>query len=233
MISSTAGALTGFFIVFEGIDGCGKTTQLERLYDWLTAGSGREWVGGSGSERVLRTREPGATELGKSLRSLLLKSDWEAMDPTAELLLYAADRAQNVRQVILPQIQRGGWVLCDRHTDSTIAYQGYGRGLDLGLIQQLNHIATGGLVSDLTLWMDVPVELARSRLQARSLQKAGENGDKLDRMEAADLSFHERVRQGFADLAAQGSDRLVRIEGQGDPDTIALQIRSIVQERLR
>ena len=231
MISSTAGSLTGSFIVFEGIDGCGKTTQLERLYHWLTEADGREW-GGAG--RVLRTREPGATELGKSLRSLLLQSDWEGMapDPTAELLLYAADRAQNVRQVILPQIQSGGWVLCDRHTDSTIAYQGYGRGLDLGLIQQLNQIATGGLVSDLTLWIDVPVDIARSRLQARSLQKAGENGDKLDRMEAADLSFHHRVRQGFADLAAQGSDRRVRIEGQGDPDTIAVQIRSIVQERL-
>jgi len=231
MISSTAGALTGSFIVFEGIDGCGKTTQLDRLYHWLTAAGGRDWVGAG---RVLRTREPGATELGKRLRSLLLKSDWEGMapDPTAELLLYAADRAQNVRQVILPQIQSGGWVLCDRHTDSTIAYQGYGRGLDLGLIQQLNQIATGGLVSDLTLWIDVPVDVARSRLQARSLQKAGENGDKLDRMEAADLSFHHQVRQGFVDLAAQGSDRSVRIEGQGDPDTIAVQIRSIVQERL-
>ena len=231
----------GYFIVVEGIDGCGKTTQLQALYHWLTVGEGKAWARRVGGDRVRLTREPGATELGKSLRSLLLRSEWEttAPCPRAELLMYAADRAQHIQEVLLPHLQSGGWILCDRFTDSTIAYQGYGRGLDRGLIDQLNQIATGGLVSDLTLWIDLPVEIARSRLQARSIARFRENGqaqetgDRLDRMEGADLNFYQRVRQGFADLATQHPDRVVRIEGQGEPETIARSIQTILQARLQ
>ncbi|MFM7314009.1 MAG: dTMP kinase [Cyanobium sp.] len=185
----------GRFLVLEGIDGCGKTTQLEALAAWLPA---------SGlmppQARLLRTREPGATPLGQALRELLLHAGAEqAPCPEAELLLYAADRAQHVQTVILPALEAGDWVLSDRYAGSTAAYQGHGRGIDAALIGRLETIATGGLEPDLTLWLDLPLEDSLERRRGRSA----------DRIEAAGAAFLERVAAGFAaEAAARGWRRI-------------------------
>ena len=222
---------TGRFIVLDGIDGSGKTTQLQHLAQWLRE-SGPAVQILSPETQVICTREPGATALGQRLRSLLLSAESPdlAPQPTAELLLYAADRAQHVSQVIRPQLQAGHWVLCDRHVDSTIAYQGYGRGLDLDTIEQLNHLATQGLTSDLTLWLDLPVAVAWQRRHQRLLNQGG-SLDALDTMERADLAFHQRVRQGFADLAARFPDRLVSIDASQEPERVAQQIQGVILDR--
>ena len=152
--------MKGKLIVFEGVEGAGKTTQMQGLIHWLQASCFLR-VG------LVATREPGGTELGRGLRHLLLKQDaGELVSDRAELLMYAADRAQHVETCLKPELSKGTIVLCDRFTDSTIAYQGYGRGLNLNLIKQLNEIATGGLESDLTLWLDINVEAGLARVRA-------------------------------------------------------------------
>ena len=187
--------MTGRFIVLEGIDGCGKTTQLAHLSRWLPS-SGLLPAGAS----VICTREPGGTPLGQSVRNLLLHSGAEAApSPTAELLLYAADRAQHVETLIRPALQRGDWVLSDRFSGSTLAYQGYGRGLDVALIDQLERIATGGLIPDLTMWLALPLEESLRRRE----------GDVADRIEAEGRVFLNRVGMGFAELAQQRDWRQV------------------------
>ncbi len=179
----------GRFVVLEGIDGCGKSTQLQALAAWLP-GSG---LLAPGAE-VQLTREPGGTALGQALRELLLHPPGGAApETTAELLLYAADRAQHVQQVIEPALAAGHWVLSDRFSGSTAAYQGFGRGLPLPLIDQLEQIATGGLQPDLTLWLDLPLAEAGRRRGHRPA----------DRIEAAGDAFLARVHAGFAQLAAQ------------------------------
>ena len=195
----------GRFVVLEGIDGCGKTTQLQRLMAWLP-GSGLLAPGG----QVVLTREPGGTPLGQALRQRLLHPPQGAAPlSTAELLLYAADRAQHVEQVIRPALAAGHWVLSDRFSGSTAAYQGHGRGLDLALIAQLEVIATAGLQPDLTLWLDLPV--------AESLRRRG--GRVPDRIEAGGRPFLERVASGFATLAQQRG--WVAIDAAADPQQVA------------
>jgi len=209
--------MKGKFIVFEGGEGAGKTTQMQRLIHWLQSSCFLK-VG------LVATREPGGTELGKQLRHLLLKQDsGELVSEMAELLMYAADRAQHVETCLKPELSKGTIVLCDRFTDSTIAYQGYGRGLKLNLIKQLNEIATGGLQSDLTLWLDIDVEAGLARVRAR-----GER----DRIEQADLKFHRLVQQGFADLAEEHKSRIVRINGDRNEDEVAQEIQTIVTSKL-
>jgi len=179
----------GRFVVMEGIDGCGKTTQLQALMQWLP-GSGLLPPGAA----VIQTREPGGTALGQALRQLLLHPP-EAAEPcsVAELLMYAADRAQHVERVIRPALERGDWVVSDRFAGSTLAYQGYGRQLDRNLIAQLEHIATGGLQADATLWLQLPLQRSLAR-------RAGQTND---RIEAAGQAFLQRVCDGFAALAAE------------------------------
>jgi dTMP kinase len=194
----------GRLVVLEGIDGCGKTTQLQRLMDWLP-GSG---LLAQGCQVVL-TREPGGTPLGLALRQLLLHPPQGAAPlTTAELLLYAADRAQHVEQVIQPALAAGHWVLSDRFSGSTAAYQGYGRGLDHSLIGQLEAIATLGLKPDLTLWLDLPL--------AESLHRRG--GRAPDRIEAGGEPFLERVALGFAALASQRG--WIRIDASAQPSLV-------------
>jgi dTMP kinase len=214
MAATEPGAGSGRFVVLEGIDGSGKSTQLAMLAEWLPASG----LMPHGVEPVI-SREPGGTALGRALRELLLHPPGEvAPCPTAELLLYAADRAQHVEQIIAPALAAGGWVLSDRFVGSTTAYQGHGRGLDLELIRQLEAIATGGLSADLTLWLDLPLEL--------SLQRRG--GRPADRIEAAGRNFLERVAQGFAALAAERGWR--RIDASQAPEMVAGSIRAALTD---
>ncbi len=160
--------MKGKFIVFEGVEGCGKTTQIQRSRQWLL-NSG--WLAKLQSHKLIKqlvaTREPGGTDLGVGVRQLLLNPARELIHDRAELLLYAADRAQHVETFLRPHLADGDLILCDRYTDSTIAYQGYGRGLDFALIDQLNQMSTNGLESDLTLWLDLEVERGLARTQKR------------------------------------------------------------------
>jgi dTMP kinase len=204
----------GRFIVFEGVEGCGKTSQMQLCAKWL------ESLG----MPVIITREPGGTELGWHLRRLLLeKTEDQPIAEVTELLLYAADRSQHVAQELKPNLAAGKYILCDRYIDSTIAYQGYGRGLDMTLIHQLNQIATGGLTSDLTIWLDVDVEVGFAR--------KGKDGLGLDRIEQETIAFHRRVQQGYADLAASSS-RIVRVDGTLSQETVHQIIQGIVREHL-
>ena len=205
----------GRFLVLEGIDGCGKTTQLAFLSQWLPT-SGLLAPGA----RLHLTREPGGTPLGQALRQLLLHPP-EAAAPcsTAELLLYAADRAQHVKSTIRPALEAGDWVLCDRFSGSTAAYQGYGRGLSLAVIEQLEAMATGGLEADLTLWLDLP--LAES-LRPRS-------GRAADRIEASGQAFLERVADGFARLAMQR--RWQRLDAHQAPEQVSQASARLLLER--
>ncbi|MFP4694624.1 MAG: dTMP kinase, partial [Halothece sp.] len=189
--------MKGQFIVFEGLEGGGKSSQMAQTAQWLLQGGLGKPV------EVLQTREPGGTELGQKLRSLLLSDHYFHVNYRSELLLYAADRAQHVNQVLKPELEQGKIILCDRYIHSTTAYQGYGRGLDLNLIQQLNAIASDGLESDLTLWLDVAIETGLERVKKRG---------KRDRLEKADLAFHQRVRQGYEDLATQFPQQIFRID---------------------
>jgi dTMP kinase len=183
------GMTRGRFVVLEGVDGCGKTTQLQALRQWLPS-SGLMAPGA----RLVVSREPGGTALGQALRELLLHPPQDVQPLSrAELLLYAADRAQHVEALLVPALEAGDWVLCDRFSGSTAAYQGYGRGLPLPLIDTLETLATGGLQADLTLWLDLSLAESRRR----------RGGRPADRIEAAGESFLARVAEGFATLAAE------------------------------
>ncbi len=181
--------MSGRFLVLEGIDCCGKTTQLRHLANWLPS-SGLMHQGA----KVHLTREPGGTALGLALRALLLDPPGEAVpEPLAELLLYAADRAQHVSTFIRPVIEQGDWVLSDRFSGSTIAYQGFGRLLDMKVIEQLEEIATRGVAPDLTLLLDLSVEKSLARRTSRVEAE--------DRIEAEGVEFLARVSSGFSYLA--------------------------------
>jgi dTMP kinase len=185
--------VAGLFITIEGIDGCGKTTQARLLVDWL-AGLGY---------RVQAAREPGGTEAGMQLRDLVLSPE-RSISPEAELFLYLADRAINASEVVRPALAEERIVVCERHTDSTLAYQGYGRGLDMELLRRLNAMATGGLKPDLTLVLDLPASKVR-------LDEA-----RLDRLESEGCEFLARVGQGFRELATAEPDRMKLIDASGD-----------------
>lgn len=201
--------MSGLFVTFEGVEGAGKTTQLKLTEAWLHALS----------YQVKTTREPGGTELGTNIRALLLQGG-EVSD-RAELLLLMADRAHHVETVIQPSLAQGYIVLCDRYYDSTIAYQGYGRGMDLAQIAQINRIATNGLQPDLTLWFDLDIKVGLTRAKQVSGQP--------DRMERLDLEFHQRVAEGFRKLAEQERDRIVRIDASQNADQIQSQIQSHIR----
>lgn len=195
----------GRLIAVEGIDGSGKSTQARSLAETLGA---------------VLTHEPGATALGRELRALLL--DWAGSTTArAEALLVAADRAQHVAEVISPALGAGRWVVTDRFSASTLAYQGYGRGLDLEELRTLVSWAAGGLVPDLTILVDVTPELARER--------RGESGDRLERLDA---EFHERVRHGYLDMARSHPVGWVVVDGTPAALEVAASVRSAVSERL-
>lgn len=216
-MSGREGAGQSRFLVLEGIDGCGKSTQVEALSRWLPQ-SGLMAPDAS----LVVTREPGGTALGLALRELLLHPPGEAApDGMAELLLYAADRVQHVQQTILPALEAGHWVVCDRFVGSTAAYQGHGRGLPMERILLLEELATAGLRADLTLWLDLPL--------ARSLQRRGHRP--ADRIEAAGEAFLGRVARGFAQLAAERGWR--RIEADQPADGVSEAIRQALRQQFQ
>jgi len=206
--------MNGKLIVFEGVEGCGKTSQMQLCQEWLKS------LGVS----VVVTREPGGTPLGLDLRRLLLEVENKKIADTTELLLYAADRSQHVEEELKPNLEKGNIILCDRYTDSTIAYQGYGRGLDINLIKQLNLIATGGLESDITLWLDVDIEVGLSRKRA--------DNNIADRIELEAIAFHRRVQQGYTQLQAS-QDKIVRIDASLNPYAVQKMIQTTLSDRLK
>lgn len=226
--------MSGKLIVFEGNEGGGKTTQIQHSRQWLQSVSDsaltRSVPGALSSAPdnfapIVVTREPGGTELGGAIRSLLLsKAENKPIYNLTEMLLYAADRAQHVEEVLKPQLARDAIILCDRYTDSTIAYQGYGRGISLSLIHQLNSIATGGLESDLTLWLDVDVEVGLQRTKGRATA---------DRIEQETIEFHRRVQQGYAELALAHPERIVRVDASLSEAAVQQQIQSILSQSLK
>jgi dTMP kinase len=201
------------FITFEGPDGSGKSSQVASLLEHLS----------SQGKKVLVTREPGGTAIGDQIRAILSDLGNTEMHPRTETLLFLAARAQIVEQVILPAIAEGTIVLCDRYADSTLAYQGYGHRNNLGQIQALLDFATGGLKPDLTLLLDVDVEVG---LQRRA------SGGQWNRLDAYDLEFHRRVRQGYHMLVQADPQRWVVIDAGQPPEKVQASIRQVVMERL-
>jgi dTMP kinase len=205
------------FITFEGLDGSGKTTQVKELAAHLR---------GMGN-RVLLTREPGGTEIGDRIRDILQDRAHMNLTSQAELLLFCASRAQIIAEVIRPHLQSGGIVICDRFADSTIAYQGYGRGIDIGFLHSILNFVTDGLHPDLTLYLDItPEEGVARRLQASLF---GEEFSRIDQME---LDFHRRVRQGYLDLMAAEPARWVRIDAAQSAAAVQASILEVLDARL-
>jgi len=185
----------GLFITFEGIEGCGKTTQIRRLARNLE----RHRIG------FVATLEPGGTGVGRKIRKILLDARNQGLTPLAELMLYEADRAQHVEEVVKPALGRGLWVLSDRFFDATVVYQGFARGQDMKLIKVLNEKATQGIVPNRTFLLDCPVEVGLARATAR-------NNKGQDRFEREKIAFHRKVRQGYLELAGKHSKRYTVID---------------------
>lgn len=200
--------MQGLFITFEGPDGCGKTTQMKLLAEYFEK---------KGKEVVL-TREPGGKGLGEKVREILLNYDGEVSD-RCESFLFLADRAQNIDIIVNPAVKEGKIVLCDRHIDSTVAYQGYGRGLNIDRINMLNNLATNGKKPDLTLVFDVDVETSMKRV-----------GKEKDRMESAGIDFHNRVRKGYLELAKQEPKRIKVLDATKSIEEIHKDVINILAE---
>lgn len=210
----------GIWITFEGIEGTGKSTQIERLARVLTA-AGRP---------VLLTREPGGTELGRDLRALLLRPTAVPMDPMSELLLYAADRAQHLAEIVLPALEQGQVVLCDRFLDATLAYQGYGRGLGVDSVLELHRRPPLDRRPRRTLLFDLDPAEALARARRRN---AGAGLDETEgRFEQERLEFHRRVRAGYLELAAAEPARFRVIDAVGDTDAVEDKVRDALSDLL-
>jgi dTMP kinase len=207
--------MKGVFVTFEGIEGSGKSTQIGLLADHLAA-SGRP---------VTLTREPGGTPIGDQVRKILLDPASKGLDPVAELLLYAASRAQHLREVILPALEEGRVVLCDRFSDATLAYQGHGRGLDLDMIRALDRIVTGGRRPDLTILLDIGAAAGLARARGRNSSRQLEHEGRFENEETA---FHRRVRDGYLALAKEQPERFRVVDASRSPDEVGQGIRAIV-----
>lgn len=179
--------MSGLFITLEGLEGSGKTTQQRQVVRNLR----------DRGLDVILTREPGATRLGKKIRQLLLDPDWDEMTPRAEILLFAADRAQHVEEIVKPALKKGKIVISDRYFDSNLAYQGYGRGLDIEMVRKINLWAVDYLKPDLTFFLDLPVEVGLARARAQTADKLG------DRLEREELNFYQQIRAGYLELAKE------------------------------
>jgi dTMP kinase len=207
-------AATGLFITFEGMDGSGKTTQMRRLAARLRA-AGRA---------VLETAEPGGTAIGRAIRRILLDSANQELSPTAELLLYFASRAQNVDEAILPALGRGEIVLADRFTDSSLVYQGCGRGLGAEAVLALDRVACRGLQPRLTILVDIDVETSLARAHARNTAESHSE----TRMDEQSLEFHRKVYEAYQALADREPRRIKRVDGRRSVEEVERAIWDIV-----
>ncbi len=205
------------FITFEGLDGSGKSTHLKRAAEWLRA-RGRD---------VVATHEPGGTPLGDAIRGLFLDPRWERVEPPVEALLVFASRRQHLDEVIEPALAAGTWVLCDRFTDSSLAYQGAARGLPRAWLEELDRLATGGRRPDHTLLFDLAPEAARKRGQSPT-RRASAGG--LDRFDALDLAFYRRVREGYLELAEREPGRFRVVDSSGDVETTWGRVEAVLHE---
>ncbi len=200
----------GLFITFEGADGCGKTTQFNKIAEFLK----------EKAYDTVQTREPGALEVGQKIRDIVLHHKGVVSD-NCEMFLFLADRSQHMDTLIKPSIEAGKIVLCDRHTDSTLAYQGYGRGRDIERLSGLNDIATNGVKPDLTILFDVDTEVAQTRV-----------GNEKDRLESAGIDFHQKVRNGYLELAKKYPDRIKVVNANNSIDTVYNDTKNIIIELL-
>ena len=207
------------FITFEGIEGCGKTTQIGHLTSFFK----------KARRPFLLTREPGGTAVGGKIREILLSSDNAGLEPMAELFLYVADRIQHYRQVILPALRQGRIVLCDRFADATTVYQGFGRGLDLAWIEEIHSRALENAKPDLTFLLDLPVEVGLKRAWKRL--KKDQTGE--DRFEKEALDFHRRIREGYLTLARKEPSRIIVLDGMKDEETLHGEIIFHLPDALR
>jgi dTMP kinase len=208
----------GIFITFEGIDGSGKTTQLRLLADRLR-NAGRS---------VVEAVEPGGTEIGRQIRAIVLDGRNTQLTPRAELLLYFASRAQNVEEVIRPALAAGHIVLCDRFTDSTLVYQGYGRGLGAEVVLALHQIACQGLQPDLTVFVDIDLDESLARARGRNVTSSSSE----TRLDDESREFHQRVRDAYLDLAAREAHRFIVIDGAAGVDEVAERVWKEVARRV-
>jgi len=202
--------MRGSFFTFEGIDGCGKSTQLSRVAESLRAKG----------QNVLVTREPGGPSISERIREILISPDNKQMLPQTECLLYLAARAQHVSEVIKPAVDRGEIVLCDRFEQATFAYQGHGRGLDLSFLRGVNGFATGGVSPDITFVFDIPAELSRERLSVIGKGK--------DRIESEGPQFFERVRQGYLEAAAAAPEKIKLLDGSKSVDELTEEVLGVI-----
>lgn len=203
------------FITLEGPEGSGKSMQICQLADHI-----RE----QGFE-VLTTREPGGTFIGDQIREVIMRMENTMMSPRAEILLFCAARAQIVEEVIRPNLEKGLVVISDRYADSTLAYQGYGHGLDLGILKEILRFTTGGLQPDLTLLLDVDVE--------EGLKRRRIGGGEWNRLDAQQIAFHQRVRQGYLKMAAEEPDRWRLVDARKKPDQVQKELRLVVSQSLQ
>jgi dTMP kinase len=202
------------FISFEGIDGCGKTTQIRLLERFLQ----------SRSIPVVVAREPGGTSLGESIRRILLDSSTTHLRPLSELLLYYASRHQNLNETILPALKSGKWVVCDRYADASMAYQGYGRGIDLKTVEALNRISISGSMPDVTILIDIEPSLSLARARDRNSQRKLDEG----RFEKEPLEFYNRVRHGYMEMAKKESTRFRIVQGDQTIDHVHQEILTVM-----
>ena len=211
----------GGLITIEGVEGAGKSTQVARLAAWLE----------SAGVRVVATSEPDGSPLGPWVRRVL--ADRSPLDPVTECFLFATARAEHVRRVIRPVLAQGAVVLCDRYADSTVAYQGYGRGAPLEIIAELNRLATDGLTPDLTLVLDLDPDEGLRRVRRRQeLPGAAESGGAEDPFERLGLEFHERVRKGFRAIQERAPERVVLVDASRSEESVAAAVRAVVAARL-
>lgn len=207
--------MKGLFVTFEGVDGCGKSTQVQLVTERLLFEG----------YPVVRTREPGGTPLAEKIRSLLIDPDNSEMVHGCELLLYLAARAQHVQERIVPELNNGSIVICDRFQEATFAYQGFGRGLPMQKLQMLNEFATGGLSPDLTFLFDIPVEKAMLRMSAMHKVK--------DRLELGGAPFFERIRQGYLQVAKESPGRCIVLDGDLPREKLAETIYETIEKKIK
>jgi dTMP kinase len=204
----------GLFISFEGIEGCGKTTQISKLAETLTEKGVAHTV----------TREPGGTAVGEGIRQILLDSETIHLTPAAELLLFYASRSQNIEENIRPALKHGDVVICDRFFDASLAYQGYGRGLPLKLIDELTELVCAEHRPELTILLDIEPEIGLARARARNSGQSKDEG----RFEAEDLEFYQRVRKGYLELARRSPERIKVVPAAGSIEAIAADVNRIL-----